>query len=404
MKNAKRKITVLSWALYDLANQFFILLIVSLYFPRWVTMERGSPEIYYSLAYGASMLLVAVTAPFMGTIADIKKKHKLFLVVLTLISVACTMLLFTSYNVLLALMLFAVANFGCQGAIIFYNSLMTKVASKERLGLVSGFGRMFGYTGAILALYLTKPVLLKMGYHPAFLLTGILFFIFALPCMVMVKETSSGGEGGMEDADLFQEVRSRVMDMDTLKSLKHLLFASFFALCAISTLMLFMSVYAGKVFYLGEAETIDLIAVSTIFAILSSIASGLLSDRIGYGKSLLGTFFLWILACLGGVFLKKPFHWLVGALVGVSLGATWVITRALVIKLVPENKIGMAFGIFNLVTYIAGIIGPLFWGLMLVFLSPLGESGYRTALFIMMFFVITGTAFLFKLKEELKNV
>lgn len=400
----KKKLTILSWALYDLANQFFILLIVSLYFPRWVTMERNAPEIYYSLAYGSSMLLVAVCAPFMGTIADIKKKHKLLLVILTLISVVCTMLLGVSYNVLLALVLFAVANFGCQGAIIFYNSLMTKVASRERLGFVSGFGRMFGYTGAILALYLTKPVLLEMGYHPAFLLTGILFLIFALPCMLFVKQDSSGGEKEEKvPLNLIKEVKSRVMDIDTLKSLKHLLLASFFALCAISTLMLFMSVYAGKVFHLDEAQTIDLIAVSTIFAILSSIASGLISDRIGYGKSLIGTFLLWIIASLAGVFFKQPFHWLVGALVGISLGATWVITRALVVKLVPEEKIGMAFGIFNLVTYIAGIIGPLFWGVILIYLSPYGEIGYRVSLFVMTLFIVIGSIFLIKLKEELKG-
>ena len=340
----------------------------------------------------------------MGTVADIKKKHKLLLVILTLISVVCTMLLGVSYNVLLALVLFAVANFGCQGAIIFYNSLMTKVASRERLGFVSGFGRMFGYTGAILALYLTKPVLLEMGYHPAFLLTGILFLIFALPCMLFVKQDSSGGEKEEKvPLNLIKEVKSRVMDIDTLKSLKHLLLASFFALCAISTLMLFMSVYAGKVFHLDEAQTIDLIAVSTIFAILSSIASGLISDRIGYGKSLIGTFLLWIIASLAGVFFKQPFHWLVGALVGISLGATWVITRALVVKLVPEEKIGMAFGIFNLVTYIAGIIGPLFWGVILIYLSPYGEIGYRVSLFVMTLFIVIGSIFLIKLKEELKG-
>ncbi|MGB2630894.1 MAG: MFS transporter, partial [Candidatus Omnitrophota bacterium] len=99
----------------------------------------------------------------------------------------------------------------------------------------------------------------------------------------------------------------------------------------------------------------------------------------------------------GGGLLEPPFHWLVGALAGLSLGSTWVVLRALVIKLVPEEKIGEAFGLFNLVSYFSGMVGPLFWGMMLFFLSRMGEIGYRISFLSMMIFIAVGVYFLLKI-------
>ena len=65
---------------------------------------------------------------------------------------------------------------------------MVKVAPKKKIGFVSGLGRMFAYIGAILALYLSRPLVLKVGYQPVFVLSGILFLIFSLPAMIFIKD------------------------------------------------------------------------------------------------------------------------------------------------------------------------------------------------------------------------
>ena len=71
----KRLSQIIAWGLYDFANTFFTLNVVSLYFALWVTVEKGAPEIYYSLFFGASTLAVAILAPIMGSISDILKKR-----------------------------------------------------------------------------------------------------------------------------------------------------------------------------------------------------------------------------------------------------------------------------------------------------------------------------------------
>ncbi|MBN2120808.1 MAG: MFS transporter [Candidatus Omnitrophica bacterium] len=396
---------ILSWALYDLANQFFALNVVSLYFPRWLTTEKQSPEVFYSIFFGISMFFVAVSAPVLGTISDIKGRRKTFLVYFTLISVVFTMALGFSSNVFLALILFAIANFGCQGAVVFYNALIVKVAPKDKLGFVSGIGRMFGYIGAIAALYFTKPVILKMGYQATFRITALFFLVFSLPCMIFMKDESKEKLNLSYFFDrkvyvqVFQRLKKTLFDNYRLKDFRNFLKAAFFGLCVVNATILFMSVYVGKVFGLTEAGIIDLVAFSTLFAILASFLSGIISDRLGYKKSLIGVFMLWITCLLLGAILKAPFHWLIGALAGASLGSTWVISRALVIKIVPKEEIGEIFGLFNLVGYFSAIAGPLLWGIIIWFSSSLEGFGYRLACLSSIVFMVIGIIFLLRIDK-----
>ena len=175
-KKLKEDGLILSWALYDLANQFFALNIVSVYFPLWITQEKQSPP-RHLLFFGISMFLVALVAPILGTISDAIGRRKNFLIYFTLLSIVFTLGIGLVTNIFLALAFFAIANFGCQLAVVFYNALLVNVAPPQRVGFVSGLGRMFGYSGALLALYLTKPE--EIGYSATFLLTGILFLVFS---------------------------------------------------------------------------------------------------------------------------------------------------------------------------------------------------------------------------------
>ncbi len=409
-RNLKSVFLVLSWALYDLANQFFALNVVSLYFPRWLTLEKGLPEIFYSISIGKYMILVGICAPILGAISDMRGRHKDFLIYFTLISIVFTMSLSLCSNIFLALAFFVVANFGCQGAIVFYNALMTEVAPQKKIGFVSGLGRMFGYSGAILALYFTKPIVLKAGYQATFFVTGILFLIFSLPCMIFIKERSPKKEIGLAYflkkerlLQIFNRLKTTLFDTYRFPALSNFLKAAFFALCAVNALILFMSIYASKAFGLTELEVINLIAFSTIFAVLGSLFSGFISDYIGYRRSLGGVFFLWVVCLLLGGLLHRPFQYLIGALVGISLGSTWTVSRALVIKLVPQKKVGEVFGLFNMVSYASGIVGPLFWGLIVLYFSFLGEWAHRLACLSFILFIGVGFIFLMRMGKEVNK-
>jgi UMF1 family MFS transporter len=408
----KQNALILAWGLYDLANQFFALNIVSLYFVRWVTIERNLPEIFYSIAFGISTFLVAVSTPILGAISDLLNRRMVFLIPLTLLSIIFTMILGISENIIVALIFFAIANFGCQAAIVFYNALLANIAPKDKIGLVSGFGRMLGYSGALLALYLIKPVVLKSGYQATFFPTGILFLIFALPCMILIKDKNSSKaeinlfsffnkEKILKIFGAFKTTLFHSRNPDLVNFLK----ASFFGLCAVNVVIMFMSVYATLVFKLTETQVINLVGFSTLFAILGSFISGYISDCIGARKSLEAIFILWMLALTLGAWAKDvTLYWFVGSLVGLTLGSIWTVLRALAVRLVPVEKMGEIFGLFNLVAYLSSIVGSLFWGLILLLLSFLEATGYRLAFFSLNLFFLLGFVFLRRFPgEEIKK-
>lgn len=396
--------------MYDLSNQFFALNVVSLYFVRWLTLEKIAPEILYSVSFGISTLFVAFTAPILGAASDYTNRRRPFLVYLTLIAVVFTMLIGVHKNILLGLFFFIIANYGCQTAIVFYNAMLVNIAPKDKIGLISGFGKMMGYTGAILALYLIKPIVLRSGYQATFVPTGLLFLFFSLPCLFFIKDKEAKGKIELfyffkkeKITQIFKNLKIIVFDVKKYPGLLDFLKAAFFGLCAVNAIILFMSVYATRVFGMNEVEIIKLISFSTLFAILGSISSGFISDYLGHKRCLSAVFLLWGVCFCSGALIRDSFwYWPVGALVGTSLGATWVVSRALAIRLFPDDRIGEMFGLFNLVGYASAIVGPLFWGVSLWLFSGLGELGYRLTILGLSIFVLFGFIFLRRVPDLAK--
>ena len=70
---------VLAWALFDLANTFFAVAMLSFYFPLWVVEDRGGTELHFSMALGVSMVCVALIMPFCGALSDALGERMCFL-------------------------------------------------------------------------------------------------------------------------------------------------------------------------------------------------------------------------------------------------------------------------------------------------------------------------------------
>ena len=356
--------------MYDMANQFFVLNIVSLYFVQWLILEKQTPEILYSLAFGVSTFFIAVLSPVFGTIADVKGKHSPFLIFFTLLCILFTIFIGFTDDVLFALACFAVANIGCQQATIFYNALMLNICPPDKVGFVSGLGKMFGYFGAIIALIFTKPIVVEHGYQATFIWTGFLFLLFALPCMLFIKDREKDPSEardiavtGAEVIEIFKRMRVTMFEKQEYAALREFLKAAFFGLCVVNVTMLFMSIYITKVFGLDKSQLANFVILGAVFALIGSIASGIISDRIGCKKAMIWVFSMWTVCLFISALVIPPFHWIIVVFAGLSLGSTWVVSRALVVNIVPEGSAGEAFGLFNFMAYLAGIVGPILWGL-----------------------------------------
>ena len=190
------RLSILSWALYDLANTTFSINIVSLYFSLWVVNQMGGADADYGYANSFSMALLFFTAPILGAFSDQAGRRKPFLVVTTLLCVTMTALLGAG-GLAFSLALFIGANYMFQGGLIFYDALLPAVSTEENRGRVSGLGIGLGYLGSFIGVATGLLFLDRIGYTGIFRATALLFLLFALPCFLFVREPLLHGAGSL---------------------------------------------------------------------------------------------------------------------------------------------------------------------------------------------------------------
>jgi MFS-type transporter involved in bile tolerance (Atg22 family) len=63
----------------------------------------------------------------------------------------------------------------------------------------------------------------------------------------------------------------------------------------------------------------------------------------------------------------KTIFWIMGSLVGIFLGSTWTASRPLLTSLAPKEVLGQFFGLYSLSGKVAAILGPIIWGIVVLY-------------------------------------
>ena len=121
-----------------------------------------------------------------------------------------------------------------------------------------------------------------------------------------------------------------------------------------------MTVYARRIGQPSAGELTALLALSTVFAVLGALAAGLLAERLGPRRVLLGTV-AGVAAVLGVIGLTgaAAVLWVAGPLVGMALGFVSTCDRVLLLRLLPPERRGEGFGLYALVGRVSSGFGPL---------------------------------------------
>jgi len=399
---------IISWALYDFANTIFSANIVAIYVPLWVTQELGGADVHYSLALSASMLVVAVTMPVLGTLSDRWGRRKPFLLLFTVVCASATGGLGAWGTLPLSLCCFAVANYAYQGGLVFYNALLPAVTAEETRGRVSGLGAAFGYLGAICGVILVIPFvtgelwrwdipfLSGGGSAAAFLPTAILFLIFSLPLFVWVKDD------GIHKVRKKEGVWRALITVKDHPQILRFLLARFFYLDGINTVIVFLSIYLVNVAgFSVKGEVQAFFVVSTIFAIGGAIGWGVVTDRWGHKRTLSLVLVIFLVATIVAALAPaKSAFWFIGPLIGIALAGIWTCERPLLISLSPPEMYGTFFGVYSFAGKLAAILGPLQWGILVNIGAAFGPWRYRIAISSLALFFGVGLLILRKIPQR----
>jgi MFS transporter, UMF1 family len=398
-----RAIVPVGWALYDFANTIFSYAVVSFAIGLWLTDDarfgEGTGNLALSLAIVASVGLNALASPILGALSDRAGGRRLpYLLFFTLLCIVPTAIIGASPPVV-GLLLFIVANFAYQSALIYYDATLRTVSYPQTRGKLSGIGVAIGYGGTIFVGLLI--FLLDLPVASVFLVAAALYGLFAIPLFLVVREPNTAGTPGPtlgDAAAALGQLPATIRSARTVPGLGRFLLGRFFYSDAVNTIIVVMSIVATRA--MGLTETVaNLILLSlAVVAVLASFGWGALVDRLGPKRSLMIVLASWAIGLVvGGISLGVPgtpglvMFLAAGCILGSGLGGVQVADRVLMVRLSPPEQLGAFFGLYGLVGKGSQVIGQLlFGGTIFLLVSTLGVGAYQVAVLSLLVTMVIG--------------
>lgn len=396
--------TIWSWALYDFANSAFTTLVVTFVYGTYFISSIAPSEIegtqWWSWAISLTAVIVAISSPFLGAIADNFGFRKRIMIISTLFCVITTALLFfpTEGQVIYALLVFVIANISFEIGTVFCNAYLPQIASEDRIGKTSGLAWGLGYLGGLLALALSL-VLLVQTDAPIFgfsvddgeniratnLLVALWFFIFSVPLLFGVKEVKrrKGIDLKTIVTQAYGQLKQTFLEVKEHKTIYSFLISRLFYNDALVTVFAFGGIYASTTVGFSFEEIMILGIVLNVLAGLGAFIFGYFDDINGSKKVVKWSIKFLMLACViailspelpgimelifGGEaipdwFNSKFLFWVAAVFIGIFSGPNQSSSRALMSRITPEKNRNEFFGFYAFSGKATAFIGPLLFG------------------------------------------
>jgi UMF1 family MFS transporter len=421
-KHPTKKESWFGWCMYDWANSAFATVVLSavlpVYFVSLVPGDGARISLFgfthnfrasslWGYAVSCSMLIVAMTSPYLGSLADRLSNHRKFLFTYCLIGSLCTSLLFfaTPGRYILAAILFILANIGFAGGNVFYNAFLPKLAPNHELNRLSSRGFAYGYIGGGIALLLVFGIIQGYSFlgfpdkgaasRAGFLLTGIWWLIFTIPTYryvhvpanpIMADKMHRGISGYFR---IFTEIKK-------YPSLLLFLVAFLFYNDGIQTIIVVAAIFAREELALSQGTILSCFLMIQFVAMPGTLIFGRLAEVYGAKQSLYLALTLFIVVTLFAFFMSTAWEfWLLGFIIAIILGGSQAVSRSFFSSLIPKGKHAEFFGFYAISAKFASIFGPLMFALII---DLTGSA--RLSILALTFFFIVGIFLLTRVNTE----
>ena len=404
-----------AWAMYDWANSALAATVVTAVYPTYyyAVAGKGLPDGIatqrFAVATTISLALVAVMAPILGAIADVRGARKRFLGVFLGLGVLSTAALYFvgTGDWLLGAILFGLANIGASGTLVFYDSLLPHVASPSEMDRVSTSGYALGYLGGglLLALnlaWIRAPAAFglpegegltdaqaTLPARLAFVSVAVWWLLFSIPLFRIVKEPRSllaTQSGAQTLASAWSSLRTSFAELRRYRHAAWMLGAFLLYNDGILTIVRMATIYGTEI-GLDRGTMIGVILLVNFVGVPSSFLFGALAGRIGAKRSIYIALVAFVGVSLLGYRLSSAREFVIlGVLVGMFLGGTQGLSRSLFASLIPKQRSTEFFAFFAVIEKFAGILGPALFAVMIT----LTGSSRSAVLAIAAFFLLGG--------------
>jgi UMF1 family MFS transporter len=371
-----RRREVWAWAMYDFANSGYTTVVITAIFNAYFVAAIAGDAVWATFAWTAglslSYLLILVTAPWLGAYADLHgKKWVLLLTTAGCVLGTAGLALAGPGDLALALGFLVISNFCFGSGENLIAAFLPELARKESLGRVSGWGWGLGYFGGLLIL---AVCLAWIGWAQGqgrgaaefvpvcLLITAALYAVASAPTFIFLRERAQPQQGSVA-ASAWQRIAVTLRQAAHYRDMRRFMLCILFYQAGIQTVIALAAIYAQQAMGFTTQQTIKLIFVVNLTAVVGALAFGYLQDRIGHVRALALTLVGWIaMTLVAWSAQSEAMFWLAANLAGLCLGASQSVGRALVGLLAPADRHGEFFGLWGVAVKLSAILGPLTYG------------------------------------------
>ena len=373
-RDMKFKLTSLEkkWVLYDVGNSAFTLM-VSTIFPIYFNALAESAGIsdvdylaYWGYATSICTLIVAILGPTLGAIADTKNFKKIiFSAAMGVGVLGCIVLGFLS-SWLWFLVIFVLAKTGYSASLVFYDAMLTDVTEPDRMDSVSSHGYAWGYIGSCIPFVICLVIVLGGGNVGlstqtsmilAFIITAVWWLGSSVPLLRSYRQKYFSEAGEHVVRNSFKRLGRTFIELTKQKHIFVFLLAFFFYIDGVYTVIDMATAY-GQALGLDSTGLLLALLVTQIVAFPCVLIFSRLVKKISSETIITICIAAYFCIAVYAYWLDTQFDfWLLAVLVGMFQGTIQALSRSYFAKIIPAEKSGEFFGIYDICGKGAAVIG-----------------------------------------------
>ena len=365
-----------------MGNSAFATTVVAAFFPIFYNQYWASnidsvlSAEYLSWTLVISNVALLFTAPLIGAITDISKTTKSLFISMVMISIICVALLFfvEAGSWIYALVFFGIANYFFSASNVLYDKILVQITSPDLFSKISGYGYAWGYFGGgllflINALMSLNPELFGLSTQAeairwSFITVSVWWTIFLLPISITFKDrTISSSKKILSNS--INSIFTTLKSISKYRNVFIFLIAFFLFIDGVHTVMALASTFALNLGLDTSSIIIALILVQFV-AFPSTLMWSYVAQKRGDKLVINISIVIYIGIILYSFSLSNSTEfYILAALVGFVQGGIQGSSRSLFAKLIPAEKAGEFFGIFNTFGKAGAFMGPALVGIFL---------------------------------------
>jgi len=406
--------TVKSWIAYDAGNSAFATTVVAAFFPIfylefWAsTMPKVEASIYLNWTLVICNSLILLSGPVIGAYTDINRSTKSALNMFTIVGALFVGSLFfiDVGSWLYALIFFGIANYCFCVAQIPYDKILTKITTPNNFSIISNQGYAWGYFGggalfllnALMSIYPSSFGLASQAeaIRVSFLMVAIWWLLFLIPLFLNFKENKTEKHSMSVFSSSFKNIFKTLKSVYQYKNAFLFLIAFFLFIDGAHTVIYLASTFALNL-GLETSSIIQALILVQFVAFPATLLWGYVANKYGDKLVLYITITSYICIIIYSTTLSSAIEfYLLAAWVGFVQGGIQGSSRGMFGKLIPKEKAGEFFGLYNVMGRAGSILGPLMVGTLLTL-----YGNVRIALLPIAVLFIIGGLLLTRVKNEI---